>query len=83
MRNRGITVEGLTLESGQVQTSLQGTVSFARVADLTLETSSLMGGKKRGRAAEFAESGHVLKISGPLDGPRVSVEKAAPHFPAD
>jgi hypothetical protein len=29
------------------------------------------------------EAGRVLKISGPLDGPRVSVEKAVARQPAD
>ena len=81
MRNRGVTVENLTLESGGEKTSLQGTVSFARDADLTIET--LSAGKRRGRTIGINEAGHVLKISGPLDGPRVSVEKAAAHQPAD
>jgi hypothetical protein len=81
MRNRGISLENLTLESGSEQTSLQGTVSFTRDADLTLET--LSAGKLHGRAAGTGELGHVLKILGPLDGPRVSVEKAAARQPAD
>jgi hypothetical protein len=81
MRNRGISLENLTLESGGEQTSLQGTVSFTRDADLTLET--LSAGKLHGRAAGTGELGHVLKIFGPLDGPRVSVEKAAARQPAD
>ncbi|HKN76833.1 MAG TPA: AsmA family protein [Candidatus Acidoferrum sp.] len=81
MRNRGITVENLALESGGEKTSLQGTVSFARDADLTIET--LSAGKRRGRIIGVNEAGHVLKISGPLDGPRVSVEKVAAHQPAD
>jgi len=81
MRNRKVTVDSLTLESGLEQTSLQGTVSFARDADLTLETS--VAGKRRGRTTGVNETGRVLKISGPLDGPRVSVEKAAVRQPAD
>ena len=81
MRNRGVTVEYLTLESGREQTQLQGTVSFARDADLTLETSST--GRGRGRTMGVNEAGRVLKISGPLDGPRVSVEKAVARQPAD
>jgi hypothetical protein len=81
MRNRGVTVEKLTLDAGAEKTSLQGTVNFARDADLTIET--LSAGKRRGRAIGINEAGHVLKISGPLDGPRVSVEKAAAHQPAD
>jgi hypothetical protein len=81
MRNRGVAVENLTLDSGLEQTSLQGTVSFARDADLTIET--LSAAKRRGRAIGVIEAGHVLKISGPLDGPRVSVEKVAARQPAD
>ena len=81
MRNREVNVENLKLDSGGEQTSLQGTVSFARDADLTIET--LSAGKRRGRTIGINEAGHILKISGPLDGPRVSVEKAAAHQPAD
>jgi len=81
MRNRGVTVEHLTLESGAERTALQGTVSFTRDADLTIET--LNAGKRRGRTIGINDAGHVLKISGPLDGPRVSVEKVAAHQPAD
>jgi hypothetical protein len=81
MRNRGVTVENLTLESAEDKTSLQGEVSFTRDADLTIETVS--AGKRHGRAISVNESRHVLKISGPLDGPRVSVEKAAARQPAD
>jgi hypothetical protein len=81
MRNRGVAVENLTLESGGEKTSLQGTVSFARDANLTIET--LTAGKRRGRVIGVNEAGHVLKISGPLDGPRVSVEKAVARQPAD
>jgi AsmA family/AsmA-like C-terminal region len=81
MRNRGVIVENLTLESGAEQTSLQGTVSFARDADLTIETAN--AGKRRGRTIGVKDAGHVLKISGPLDGPRVSAGKTAARQPAD
>jgi hypothetical protein len=81
MRNREVSIERLKLDSGGEQTSLQGTVSFARDADLTIET--LSAGKRRGRTIGINEAGHVLKISGPLDGPRVSVAKAATPQPAD
>lgn len=81
MRNRGVIVEALTLESGTERTSLQGTVSFTRDADLTIET--LSAGSRRGRVVGVNEAGHVLKISGPLDGPRVSIEKAVARQPAD
>jgi AsmA family len=81
MRNRGVTVENLTLESAGEKTSLLGTVSFERDADLTVET--LSAGKRRGKTIGINENGHVLKILGPLDGPRVSAEKTAAHLPAD
>jgi len=81
MRNRSVTVEDLTLDSGAEKTSLQGTVSFTRDADFTIET--LSAGKRHGRTIGVNEAGHVLKISGPLDGPRVSVVKAVAHQPAD
>jgi AsmA family/AsmA-like C-terminal region len=81
MRNRAVSVENLTLESGAEKTSLQGSVSFARDADFTIETAS--AGKRRGGTIGVKNAGHVLKISGPLDGPRVSVEKAAARQPAD
>ena len=81
MRNRSVTVEDLTLDSGAEKTSLQGTVSFTRDADLTIET--LIAGKRRGRSIGVNGAGHVLKISGPLDGPRVSVVKAVARQPAD
>ncbi|MHB8501699.1 MAG: AsmA family protein [Candidatus Acidiferrales bacterium] len=81
MRNRVVTVDNLTLESGREQTSLQGTVSFSRDADLTIET--LNAGKRRGRIMGASETGRVLKVFGPLDGPRVSVEKTAARQPAD
>lgn len=81
MRNREVSVENLKLDSRGEQTSLQGTVSFARDADLTIET--LTAGKRRGRTIGINDAGHVLKISGPLDGPRVSVQKAVARQPAD
>lgn len=81
MRNLAVTVDNLTLESGAAQTSLQGTVSFAREANLTVET--LSAGKRRSGSIGLNETGHVLKISGPLDQPRVSLGKAAARQPAD
>ena len=81
MRNRSVSLSNLILESGREETSLQGTISFARDADLTIETST--AGKKTGRITGTAQAGRALRISGPLDGPRVSVEKIASHQPAD
>ncbi|MGH9744076.1 MAG: AsmA-like C-terminal region-containing protein, partial [Candidatus Acidiferrum sp.] len=81
MRNRGVFVDHLTLESVREQTSLHGTVSFAGEMDLTIET--LAAGKRLGRAIGVNDSGPVLKISGPLDALRFSVQKAAARQPAD
>lgn len=81
MRNRSVTVSDLRLESGLQETSLQGTVSFGRDADLTIET--LTAGKKTGRVTVPVQAGHVLKILGPLDGPHVSVQNVAAREPAN
>ncbi|MGB2590363.1 MAG: AsmA family protein [Candidatus Acidiferrum sp.] len=81
IRNRAVMVDHLALDSGHEQTSLQGTVSFARDANITIET--LSAANRRGRTASINESGRVLRISGPLDGPRVSIEKTVARQPAD
>jgi AsmA family len=78
LRDRGIILAGLRLESGREATLVKGTVSFGRDADLTIQTSS--DGRREFRTIE---PGHILKISGPLDIPRVSVENTAAHQPAD
>jgi hypothetical protein len=57
---------------------VKGTVTFGRDADLTLQTTT--DGKRESRASEPA---HILKISGPLDLPRVSVESTLARQPAD
>jgi hypothetical protein len=78
LRDRGIVLAGLRLESGRELTFVKGTVSFGRDADLTIQTST--DGRRESRAAETSR---VLKISGPLDVPRVSVERALTRQPAD
>jgi hypothetical protein len=69
---------GLRLESGREFTFVKGTVSFGRDADLTIQT--ITDGR---RESHTVEPGHILKISGPLDGPRVSVERTQAREPAD
>lgn len=81
MRNRSVVVDSLTLNSRGEQTSLQGTVSFAREADLTIRTA--IAASRPTPSAGTGSLGRVLRISGPLDGPRVSVEKTAARQPAD
>jgi hypothetical protein len=81
MRNREVSVDTLVLEAGREQTSLQGTVNFARDADLTVQTS--VANKRTARTLGLTEAGRVLKISGPLETPRVSVVNGVEHQPAD
>ena len=78
LRDRGIVLAGLRLEAGHEVTFVKGTVSFGHDADLTLQTTT--DGKRESRTPE---AGHVLKISGPLDVPRVSVERSVSRQPAD
>jgi len=78
LRDRSIAVNALRLDSGREEAIVNGTVSFARDADLTIETAST--GK---RVATVTEAQRVLKITGPLDGPRVSVASPAVRQPAD
>jgi uncharacterized protein involved in outer membrane biogenesis len=78
LRDRGIVLAGLRLESGRELTFVKGTVSFGRDADLTIQTTT--DGRRESRTLE---SGHILKISGPLDVPRVSVESTRERQPAD
>jgi AsmA family len=78
LRDRGVVLAGLRLESGREATLVKGTVTFGRDADLTIQTTS--DGRREFRTVE---PGHILKISGPLDIPRVSVENTAAHQPAD
>ncbi len=78
LRDRSIMVDGLRLDSGREETVVNGTVSFSRDADLTVETVN--AGK---RVALITGAQHVLKITGPLDGPRVSVASTSVRQPAD
>jgi hypothetical protein len=77
LRDRAIVLAGLRLDSGRESTFVKGTVSFGRNADLTVQISD---GRREIRASE---ANRVLKISGPLDVPRVSVEPALSRQPAD
>jgi hypothetical protein len=81
LKDRGIQLQELRLDGGSELTLVSGTLSFGRDAELTVETTSPQKGKNR-KVADLA-AGHILKISGPLDGPKVSVEKAGARQPAD
>jgi hypothetical protein len=78
LRDRNIVLDGLRMDSGKEETIVNGTVSFARDADLTIETANT--GK---RVTAVTEAQRILKITGPLDGPRVSVASPAVRQPAD
>lgn len=78
LHDRGVVLPGLRLESGREFTFVKGTVSFGRDADLTIQTTT--DGRRESRTLD---SSHILKISGPLDVPRVSVERAQARQPAD
>ncbi len=78
VRDRNVFLEDVRLDGGTQFTLIDGTVSFGREADLALETSA---GRRAVRNTDGP--GQVLKIVGPLDGPRVTREKIAPRQPAD
>jgi hypothetical protein len=77
VRDRGIIFPGLRLE-GSEMTLLKGTMSFAQVSDLTLQT---LIDEQTGNS--LPEQGYVLKISGPLDVPKISIERLVARRPAD
>jgi hypothetical protein len=77
VRDRGIIFPSLRLE-GPEMTLLKGTMSFAQVSDLTLQ---MLIDEQAGNS--LPEQGYVLKISGPLDVPKVSIERLVARRPAD
>src|SRR6266852_4971129 len=78
VRDRGISLPGLRLDSGPELTLIKGTLSFAQESDLTIQT--LLREQSDSR---LPEQGYVLKISGPLELPRVSIERLSARRPAD
>lgn len=78
VRDRNVFLEDVRLDGGTQFTLIEGTVSFAREADLAVETSA---GRRPVRSSN--ENGEVLKIVGPLDDPRVTREKSTSRQPAD
>src|SRR6266481_5426685 len=72
LQDSSILLEDFQLDGGRQLTFVSGTLSFGRNTDLSIETAARTN---KDRKASDAEAGHVLKISGPLDGPTVSVEK--------
>lgn len=76
LADHAVIVHELRLDSGKDLTSVSGRVSFGRNARLALETSV------SGKRVRVAGS-RILKISGSLNAPRVSIENVAARAPAD
>jgi AsmA family/AsmA-like C-terminal region len=81
LQDSNIFLEDFRLDGGKQLTLVNGTLSFGRNAELVIETTGAR--KSKDRKASDSETDHVLKISGPLDGPKVSVEKTSVRQPAD
>jgi hypothetical protein len=81
LRDSSILLEDFRLDGGKQLTLVNGTLSFGRNANLAIETTSAR--KNTRDKLGVSETGHILRISGPLDGPKVSVEKAGVSQPAD
>jgi AsmA family len=77
VRDRGIIFPGLRLD-GASENLLRGTLSFVQDSDLTLQT--LIDDQT---GSSSPEPGYVLKISGALDVPKVSIERLVARRPAD
>ncbi|HKW31580.1 MAG TPA: AsmA family protein [Candidatus Acidoferrum sp.] len=73
IRNRSVVLQWLQLNDPREQTSVEGTLSFGSDAELSVSTQARDKTKVQPKRA--SDRGHVLKISGPLDGLRVTVEK--------
>jgi uncharacterized protein involved in outer membrane biogenesis len=78
VRDQGIIFPGLRLDGASDMTLLKGTLSFAQDSDLTLQT--LVDDQP---GSTVPEQGYVLKISGPLDVPKISIERLVARRPAD
>ncbi|HYL84375.1 MAG TPA: AsmA family protein [Candidatus Angelobacter sp.] len=77
VNNRNFVVLWLQLDAGREQTSVEGKLSFGSDADLRVTAQALEKSKLKPQKA--AEKSHTLKISGPLDRPRVTLEKESPN----
>ncbi|HEY6943892.1 MAG TPA: AsmA family protein [Candidatus Acidoferrum sp.] len=74
IRNRSMVLQWLQLNAGSEQTSVEGTLSFGSEAELSVSAQSRETNKARPKKA--SARGHILKISGPLDGLQLTIEKA-------
>lgn len=75
IRNRSVVLQWLQLNDPREQTSVEGTLSFGSDAELSVSTQ--LRDKNNVRPKRAPAKGHVLKISGPLDGLRLTVEKTS------
>lgn len=78
VRDRALVFPGLRLGGGSEMTLLKGTLGFAQDSDLSLQT---LIDDQSGIA--LPEQGYVLRIFGPLDVPKISIERLVAHRPAD
>ena len=78
VRDMGMIFPGLRLDGAAEMTLLKGTLSFAQDSDLTLQT--LVDDQA---GSPLPEQGYLLKISGPLDLPKISIERLVARRPAD
>jgi uncharacterized protein involved in outer membrane biogenesis len=78
IKDRGIILSGLRLESGPEITLVKGTVNFGQQTDLTIQVAT--SGDAQGH---ILEGRRVMRVSGPLDLPHISVEKVIARQPAD
>jgi len=74
VKDHNIFVHELRLNALRDQTIVDGTVSFAREADLNVRTAG-PAPREKPAAGSGTPPGRILKISGPLDGPRMSLQK--------
>ena len=75
IRNRGIILQWLQLNAPLEQTSVQGTLSFSSDADLRVSMNPREPARAKPKKA--SANRHVLKISGPLDELRLTVENTS------
>jgi AsmA family len=80
LQDQSVVLQSLRLDGGNQWTLIEGTVSFSRDAELSVQTAAV---GTREHKAIISKAGRVLKISGPLDGPRVSLRAAVERQPAD
>jgi uncharacterized protein involved in outer membrane biogenesis len=78
VKARNVFLEDVRLDGPAQATRVNGTVNFRREANLDVET-----GLGRHALRNASDPGHILRIVGPLDDPRMSRKELAPRQPAD